>query len=191
MLSRESNVIRVLQEAVLYLPKFMDRLVVKIGYLGSILTLVMVLAIVYDVVLRFFFNRPTMWANDLVQYLLICVTLLLAAWVLREEGHVKVDIIVRLFKPRAQAFINCVTGVLIIAACAIFCWQSAKSTWADYKSGIMTGYSLDIPRFMVIMIIAIGSLLLLFQTIRRFQGHLKKFIAILRTKKDEIDGNSP
>lgn len=190
MLSGKSHVIRAPKAALRHVTRFMDRIVVAAGYVGAILAVVMALAIVYDVVLRFFFNRPTTWALDLVRYLLICITLLLAAWVLRGEGHVKIDIIVRLLKPKTQAIISCVTGVLIMVACAIFFWQSAKATWADYNSGVMTGYSWDIPRATLMMVITIGSFLLLWQTIRRFQLQLNEATAMLRTKKGKTDSNS-
>lgn len=190
MRGTKSFAIRVVTKLLIYLTKAVDRIVVAIGYFSSYLTLVMVLAVVYDVVLRFLFNRPTMWANDLVRYLLICITLLLAAWVLREEGHIQVDIVVRLFKPRTQALLSCITGILIMATCAIFSWQCAKSTLADYQSGIMTGYTLDIPRVVLMGVIAVGSFLLLFQSVRRFQLHLSQFIGLWFTQDRKSEDHS-
>ena len=44
--------------------------------------------------MRYFLNRPLVWVLELTEYALLWVTFLGAAWLLRQGGHVQVDVIV-------------------------------------------------------------------------------------------------
>ena len=61
--------------------------------LGALLLLVMTAVVGYSVALRYLFNRPQVWTDQLVGYLLVVVVLAGAAEALRRGEHNGVDLI--------------------------------------------------------------------------------------------------
>jgi TRAP-type mannitol/chloroaromatic compound transport system permease small subunit len=76
------------------------------GKLFSWLILPLVAALFYEVVARYAFNAPTVWAWDMSYMLYGALFMLGAAYTLRLEGHVRVDVFYRLLRPRWRAVID-------------------------------------------------------------------------------------
>ena len=56
-----------------------------------------------DVVARYVFNSPTMWADEMASYLLIAIVFLGLAQNLRTDGHIRIDVITNLLSSRSRA----------------------------------------------------------------------------------------
>jgi TRAP-type mannitol/chloroaromatic compound transport system permease small subunit len=91
-----------------------DRAVGAIGIAASFLTLPMICVILLEVVLRYFFNAPTIWALESAQIMFGFMFLLGAAYTLREDGHVRVEIAYMYTGKRATA------GLKIFALLFVF-----------------------------------------------------------------------
>jgi len=63
------------------------------GLISTCLVAAMLAIICYDVLLRYAFNAPTTWANELSVYLLAGITFLGLAHAHAERAHVRVDIV--------------------------------------------------------------------------------------------------
>lgn len=156
--------------------KLVDRLVVGSGYFGILLLLVGAVAVNCDVIARYAFNRPTLWAYDVSRYMLLPATLLSAAWIFREDGHVKIDLISNRLKGTPKLVLETVTSFLGIIICAVLFYQGVMSTLEDIAVGMKTNDVLEINRFWLLMFIPIGSFLLTCQGIRRFTNNLMDLI---------------
>ena len=77
-----------------------------LALVAGVVTVFVMLAINYEVFMRYFLNRPTLWTLEISEYSLVYITFLGAAWVLRKDGHVKIDLLVRVLKPRSQIILN-------------------------------------------------------------------------------------
>ena len=84
-----------------------------IGRSVSWLTLMMVLATFLIVVLRYVFNIGSVPLQESVSYMHTLVFMLGAAYTLKNDGHVRVDIFYQRFSPTAQAWVDCL-GVLLL-----------------------------------------------------------------------------
>jgi TRAP-type C4-dicarboxylate transport system permease small subunit len=89
-----------------------DRIIDLLASLAGGLILFMMLSICIDVVLRYFLNRPLTWGVEISEYILLWSTLLSVAWVLKIEGHVKIDLVVNRLNPRNQCLVNTITSIL-------------------------------------------------------------------------------
>ena len=83
------------------------------------LVLIIMSITVYDVVMRYFLNAPTVWAYELAGLLLGPFWLLGGAYVLLHEGHVRLDILYRRLAPRRQAIMDLVTYTLFFFYCSL------------------------------------------------------------------------
>ncbi|MGB5440359.1 MAG: TRAP transporter small permease subunit [Gammaproteobacteria bacterium] len=91
----------------------LDRFAETTGRIISWLTLAMVLITFFVVVLRYLLNTGSIALQESVTYLHACVFMLGAAWTLKEDGHVRVDIFYCRQSPRTRAWIN-LAGTLLL-----------------------------------------------------------------------------
>ena len=89
-----------------------DRTIQVATLLAGILLIFLMLSVSADVVLRYFLGRPIGWVKEVAEYILLYIPFLVAAWVLRREGHVKMDMVLTRLNPRTQALVNIVTSSL-------------------------------------------------------------------------------
>jgi TRAP-type C4-dicarboxylate transport system permease small subunit len=53
--------------------------------------------IIFDVIMRYFFNAPTLWSGQLSEWLLCGSVLLASGYAFSKDAHVRVDVIYRYF----------------------------------------------------------------------------------------------
>ena len=97
---------------------------------------------------------------------------MVAAWVLKEEGHVTIDILLEQLKPRARSFINSMGSFISAMVCFILAFFGARETWGLYQTGYFTPTELELPKWIINVIIFVGSLLLFIQFFRRGTDYL-------------------
>ena len=97
------------------------------------LILPMTIALVYEVVARYIFNAPTIWAYDVTYILAGALFMLGAAYALRQGSHVRADFLLSTQNPRWQALIDVVLYLLVyFPATALFFQTSfvfATQSW--------------------------------------------------------------
>ena len=158
-----------LQKAMGIFDRILDLLVIFAG----ILVVFSTLSVAVGIFSRFFLNHPIAWVTEISEYIILYVTFLVAAWILRQEEHVKMDILLNLFGQKTQAVINIVTSIFCVVACIILTWFGARVSWELYKTKAFTYTVLELPKFIFISVIFFGGFLLVIQFIRRIHGCLQ------------------
>ena len=161
-----------------------DQILTGTGYFAGMVCVLMVLIVTYEVVLRYFFDRPTRWVFDISTLGLLFLTPIAAAWVLRQEGHVRIDILLLRLDPKNQAIINGITSLVALLACIVFLWKGCEVMWDAYQTGELLLRSLIIPKHLVLWPFPLGAFLLCIQFALRTWGYLHQFTA-LSSKKGE------
>lgn len=77
------------------------------------IVLVMVVVICYDVSMRYFYDRPTIWAYDISYMLGGSFFMLGLAYLHSLDKHVRVDVIYGMCKPKTKALIDIVMSLII------------------------------------------------------------------------------
>lgn len=83
-----------------------------IGNLCSIVMILMILNVFYDVVMRYFFNDVSIAMQELEWHLFAAMFMFGIGYTLKEDGHVRVDVIYDQLSKKKQAIINLVGSVL-------------------------------------------------------------------------------
>jgi len=139
-----------------------DRLVSGIGRVAAWLILAVVLLQFALVVARYLFGLGSIWLSETVIYAHAAVFMLAAAWTLRAEGHVRVDIFYGEASKRTKALIDLVGAILLLLPfLLVLLWLSvpyAARSWAILEhsqeaSGLPLVFALRtlIPVFAVLM----------------------------------------
>ena len=82
------------------------------GKLISVLIFFLTFLLLYDVIMRFVFNAPTIWCHELALHIFGAYAVLAGPYVLRHDEHVNTDIVYRLFSKRGRAIIDSFTYLL-------------------------------------------------------------------------------
>jgi len=151
-----------------------DRTIQVATLLAGILLIFLMLSVSADVVLRYFLGRPIGWVKEVAEYILLYIPFLVAAWVLRREGHVKMDLVLSRFSPKTQSMVNAITSLISAIICFLLTWFGVKATWYFFQVGYVTPTVLRVPKFIIIAIIFVGSFLLFIQFLRRAYSYLGK-----------------
>ncbi|HQU49871.1 MAG TPA: TRAP transporter small permease subunit [Casimicrobiaceae bacterium] len=93
------------------------------------LILPMVLSLVWEVVARYFFDAPTVWAYDMTFMLYGTFFMVGSAWTLQRGGHIRTDVYYSKWSKRTQARVDLACyALLFFPAIAVF----ADLTWAYF-----------------------------------------------------------
>src|SRR4030042_7102842 len=91
--------------------KVWDRMIDSIMIIAGVLLWGQMLIVNVEVFSRAL-GRPTTWVAEVSSILVLWIPFMIAGWVLRKEGHVKMDLIVDRLNPRSQAMITCTTSLI-------------------------------------------------------------------------------
>ena len=89
-----------------------DRVNEKIGKILSYFLFLMFILLFSEVILRYFFNAPTVWQNELAQILFGVYAILSGGFIMRAGGHVNVDIVYSHFSEKTRVVLDIITSVL-------------------------------------------------------------------------------
>ena len=114
----------------------LDRVNTITGKAVSWLTLAMVIVTFVVVVLRYVFDVGFIWVQESVIWMHAAVFMLGAAYTLREDGHVRVDVFYRNMSRKRQAWVDLV-GVLVflLPFCLFLAWNSADFVTQSWRIG--------------------------------------------------------
>lgn len=90
---------------------------------SMIAIVVMLILVVGDVFLRFFFRAPIVGATELVRIMMICLSPSFASAVI-EDRHLKVGLIVDRFKRKGQLAIDTVVHTISAVICALIAYRA-------------------------------------------------------------------
>src|SRR5690348_10650400 len=94
------------------------------------------------IVLRLF-GVGSLWLHESLFYFHVALVLFTAAWTLRHDGHVRVDIFYISASPRTQAVIDLAGSLVLLmpfmAAVIWFSWPYTMRSWAILEGSRETG----------------------------------------------------
>ena len=121
---------------------FADHLSTSIGKAFSWCIVILMGGTVYEVIMAYVFNAPTLWNFDFSMQMYGAILMMSGAYCLATESHVRGDVIYRLFKPRTQGWIDLVLyfifffpGVIALAfygaEYAALAWKIKETSWSS------------------------------------------------------------
>ncbi len=159
---------------------FIDRLSDLTGRATAWLTLVMTVVTFVVVILRYVFDAGFIWVQESVTWMHAMVFMLGAAYALRHEEHVRVDIFYRGMSPRERARVDAAGVVLFLfplcAYLAVESWDFVAASWSMREASRESG-GLSYP-----FVPLLKSVLLVMPVLLALQGFslLLESIGVLR-----------
>lgn len=116
------------------------RLIDHLSTAAQRISMVMVLALtavmIFEVVARYAFNAPTIWAADLSYMLNGAMFMLASAFALKERGHVRIDFMVSgLSRAWQDRLFGALLLGLFVPAVTMIGWVAAGRAWKSFVTG--------------------------------------------------------
>ncbi|MBN1856325.1 MAG: TRAP transporter small permease subunit [Dehalococcoidia bacterium] len=127
----------------------------------------------YEVIARFMFNKPTVWAHETTSLIFGAYVVLLGAYTLLVKQHVRVDILWARLSERGKAIADLATsGFSFLFTGALFWYATEKAihSIATHETSVTV---FGPPLYPSRAILAIGSLMLLLQLVSKFYHDLE------------------
>ncbi len=103
----------------LRLEKLIDRFSDLIGWIAGVLMLLMLINVFYDAIMRYFFRSGSIALQEMEWHLFSAMFLFGIAYALKQDGHVRVDILYDRLQPRKKAIINIVGTLLLLVPISV------------------------------------------------------------------------
>ncbi len=145
-----------------------------IGTITAITMVLMILNVFYDVIMRYFFKSGSIAMQEMEWHLFSVIILLGISYTLKEDGHVRVDLIYDRLPDRKKAMINMVGVITFILPIALLVGLSSIGNAHEaYVSMEQSGDPGGLPyRWIVKALIPLSFLLLLITSIGYFIKNL-------------------
>ncbi len=129
------------------------------GWLSGSLILVMMVAILREVVGRYFFNVPSDWSLELSGYLLVALTYLGAPYTELSEANIRIDFLYSRFSPGLRVWADTIIYLICLCWSAMIVWQGWMLAWGSWKVGARSSEAMAWPLFPSQVLVPIGAFL--------------------------------
>ena len=162
----------------IYIERLFNRLGDGLGVISSMLFLLLVANVVYDVVMRYVFNDVSIAFQELEWHLFSAVFLLGVPYAIKASGHVRVDIFYERLSYKTQSVIDLLgTLTLLIPFCVLVAWYGIDFAKESYSLGETSGDPGGLPyRWIIKALIPISFALMALSGIGLILHSLNKII---------------
>lgn len=112
-----------------------------------------------NVVLRYAFLAPISWAEEVSIYLVIWIVFIGASTIVRQRGHLAIDLLPRSLRPAQRRMLMIVVILFNLIFFAVFLYYSGLHTLRVYTSGQVTP-NLQAPMWLTYLAMPVGSALM-------------------------------
>ena len=113
--------------------------------------------IAWSVLMRYVFNNPPAWADDVVAMLLVAVVMLAAGPALRRGEHIGVDVLTSHLGPRARNWSDGWAALAAAAAGVILLYNGWDTAMSSRMMGIVTDGEVEIPLYWLQLFLPLGG----------------------------------
>lgn len=138
------------------------------GKIFSFLLVALTAVILFEVVMRYLFTNPTMWAYETSLYLFGATIMLGGAYALLHGDHVIVDVVYNKLPARTKAILDVVTFIFFLTFVGVLLWKGGDLAWKAFHFMEKTGSAWNPVTWPSRIAIPIGSFLLLIQGLAKF-----------------------
>jgi TRAP-type C4-dicarboxylate transport system permease small subunit len=127
---------------------------------AALLMVAVMITVCMDVLIRNLGRQPSAHFFTLSEYALLLIPCLGAPWLVREKGHVYIEILLMHLRPAYRRHLSLVIGLACIAICLTLAWFGLQVTVQDWEQANKDVRSFDAPRWAIVMWVPLSFLLM-------------------------------
>jgi C4-dicarboxylate transporter DctQ subunit len=154
---------------------------------GVVCVVAMMVLTTADVIARYIFNSPTMWADEMASYLLIAIVFLGLAQNLCTDGHIRIDVVTNLVSPRARQMLEVFAFAIGIAFSAVLIagtWTRFANFWVRHT---LSDSPLMTPLWIAMVPVVVGAAVLGLAAVLGFIASLQVLLSSAKPTSEVRD----
>ncbi len=164
-----------------------DRVSIFLGRVTMMLVVILLSVMIYEVVLRYVFEAPTLWANELSLWIAGFVFLLAGLYAMQQRSHIRIFILYDLVPRPVQRTFDTISTLLIVAFTFGLIWGGFGEAKAQFLRWETLGTAFDPPipatlTPMILLVVTLVTLQAISNLIRDWNREPE-----IHTAADEID----
>lgn len=149
-----------------------------LGFLSGIALILAAIITTYDVFARTLFGVHTIWALEIAQYALLFASFMGAAYAMKENSYICVDFFVKNLSFAKQRVINSINAVFVSLLFFFLAYLAFSQARQYFAKGWRTSTPMRVQLYILILIIAIGSLVLALQQLAVLFNQEKEAVSL-------------
>ncbi len=138
------------------------------GKLVSLMFYAMMGVLVWEVLVRYAFNAPTIWAHGISVRIFAAYAILAGAYVLLHKGHIAMDLVYSRFPLRTKAIVDLITASLFFAFCGVLLWYRSSFAWTSLMMLELDDTAFRAPIYPIKLMVPVGAFLILLQGLAKY-----------------------
>ncbi len=144
-----------------------DRIIDIGAAIAALLLIAVMLATTIKIVFRYWLHHSIIGVDQISGTMLVYIAFLGAAWVLRRNEHVTVDLVLAHVGADARRWLLVVSSLIAAGVCVVVAVFGASEVITSYQRGVRIPAEIEMPRAVNLVVIPIGFLLMGLQFLRR------------------------
>ena len=136
--------------------RMFDRLQTVGAWTASLLTLALTLLILTEIVLRSFFDRSTMIADEYSGYLYLALIFFALGYTFREGGHIRIALLTSRLNAKSQRRIDIFAGLTLLGVLAFILYRSVRMVIDAYQFEMVSETVSETPIWLTQLSMPIG-----------------------------------
>jgi len=169
-----------MRNIIITMSKILDKITVKLNELSSVFIAIITVFIITEIIARKFFDYGFLFVLEVSTYLLAASWFLSAAYTLRTDGHVRVNVFINILNDRVSRILDIIATMIGIVLSLIL-FRAVYILASDSFFFHKTSFSpLRAPLYIPQVFVAFGMFLMLLQMIMRL-------LLLLINEKPDVD----
>jgi TRAP-type mannitol/chloroaromatic compound transport system permease small subunit len=167
----------------------LDRLAVFIGRVTMMLITLLTMVMLYEVALRYVFEAPTLWANELSLWIAGFVFLTAGLYAMQQRSHIRIFLLYDMTPRWMQRLFDCISTLLIVVFAAALIYGGYGEAFQKFGRWETFGTAFDPPipatlKVSVLFIVTMVAVQAVLNLISDWNAE-----PVIHTAADDIDGD--
>lgn len=154
---------------------YYDKIVKYSGYLASALFIAIGFIVSYEVIMRYLFNSPTIWVNEVSRFLQIWATYLALTYSFHKRDFIRITVIYDRLNETGKKILDFISFIFIIIFSCFVVYYGWLIAYDSLKVGRTSSTILDVPSFLTELAIPLCFAFLVIRVIFEAIRYIRNF----------------
>ena len=154
---------------------YYDKIVKYSGYLASGLFITIGFIVSYEVIMRYLFNSPTIWVNEVSRFLQIWATYLALTYSFHKNDFIRITVIYDRLNENGKKILDFISFIFILTFSSFVVYFGWLIAYDSLKVGRTSSTILDVPSFLTELAIPLCFAFLVLRVILETIKYIRNF----------------
>ena len=155
---------------------YYDKLVKYSGYLASALFITIGFIVSYEVIMRYLFNSPTIWVNEVSRFLQIWATYLALTYSFHKNDFIRITVVYDRLNENGKKILDFISFIFILIFSSFVVYYGWLIAYDSLKVGRTSSTILDVPSFLTELAIPLCFAFLVLRVILEIIKYVRNFV---------------